>query len=264
MNRVSIIVIIACLVGGLYYFMKPSNMESEGTNETTITTLQPQDNKDDRSRPAEHDIDHSTVTDWRVVSPEDLYNSLHASNWEDKYGASPLAVIGGGSRGCVPSGWDALSDKERVALAKQTDIHGKTTLHYVSAVGQVGNPSSCIKSLLQWGADVNAKSTTEKTPLVYAAQSFNWQAVSLLLKSGAHVNIQDDHGRTALMFAVKLNSKNMIRELLSHGADKYQSTYGSSYSSNMEPGDFTYQNSVNSMDIAQDSNNEEVMALLDE
>ncbi len=255
MNRILIIVII-CLIGGIYHFMKPVGIEL--------------DNKKDISPPVEHkiavehEIDYSEITDWNVVSPEDLYNIITTSNWEDKYGVSPLAVIGGGARGCVPSGWNKFSAKERVALAKQTDDYGKTTLHYVSSVGQVGNPTNCIKMLLQWGADVDAKSSTGKTPLIYAAQSFNWNAVSLLLKLGANVNAQDDHGRTALMFAVRLNSKTMILELLSYGADKYLSTYSSDFSDNMEPGDFTYQNSINSMDIAQDGNNEEVMAILNE
>lgn len=264
MNRMSTIIIVVCLAGGVFHFLKSTDKKIEVHKEIATPNLQTSIDTKNAPDLKENSIDYSSVTDWYSVSPEDLLYRLHGQHWEEKFhGRSPLAYIGGGSRGCVSQKWHALSPKELVALAKQTDSFGMTTLHYVAAVGQVGNPESCISKLLQGGANVNAKSNTGKTPLIYAAQSFNWQAVSMFLKSGASVNEQDNHGRTALMFAVKhgINGKSMIRDLLLAGADKYQSTYGG-HIGDMEPGDFTYEKSVNAIDIAQDINNIEILEIL--
>jgi ankyrin repeat protein len=91
-------------------------------------------------------------------------------------------------------------------------------------VGEAGDAESpeellAVSSLLDRGADVNARNSAGQTPLLEAAQNGHVKAMGIFLSRGADVNARDDHGRTALMIAAGAEDVKMVRLLLSKGAD---------------------------------------------
>jgi ankyrin repeat protein len=99
---------------------------------------------------------------------------------------------------------------------------GFSALHYASANGQI----PAIKLLLEYGADVDAQSTTgEGTPLLCAtATEGHLEVVRLLLDHGADANARKKYGWTALHLAAKLGHLQFLEVLLRRGADPYAQT----------------------------------------
>jgi len=76
-----------------------------------------------------------------------------------------------------------------------------------------------VRTLLQRGADVNAKSPYGSTGLFFAADRGNVEMVKLLIDHGADVNTKDTfYGATALVWACEKQRVEIIRLLLSKGA----------------------------------------------
>ncbi|MBI4823896.1 MAG: ankyrin repeat domain-containing protein [Nitrospirae bacterium] len=75
-----------------------------------------------------------------------------------------------------------------------------------------------VKSLLQHGADVNAKDNNGNTALMYAAVGGHTEIVQTLLNKGANVNAKNNFGNTALIYAVK-NGRTEIVSLLGYAME---------------------------------------------
>jgi ankyrin repeat protein len=89
-----------------------------------------------------------------------------------------------------------------------------TPLMSASAVGSVDS----MKTLIAYGADVNATNAFGSTALMWSASDA--KKVKLLLDCGADVNKTSKAGRTALMVAALSNpSASIVRMLLAAGAD---------------------------------------------
>ena len=76
-----------------------------------------------------------------------------------------------------------------------------------------------VQTMLTRGANVNARTSHNRTALHYAVFEERPHTVELLLQHGANINAQDAAGRTPLMWAVTDGRRNMARLLLSHGAN---------------------------------------------
>lgn len=74
-----------------------------------------------------------------------------------------------------------------------------------------------LQFLIDSGADVDIKLAQRQTPLHYAVQSQDSEALSILLKGGADVHAKDLYGRTPLH--VGIYDKKIALELLDRGAD---------------------------------------------
>ena len=78
-----------------------------------------------------------------------------------------------------------------------------------------------VNAWIKAGANVNARDSFEKTPLMHAA-SFNENpaVIEALIKAGAKVNAKNDFGKTALMYAAWFNrNPAVIEALIKAGAD---------------------------------------------
>jgi excisionase family DNA binding protein len=78
---------------------------------------------------------------------------------------------------------------------------------------------AALKSLIDTGADVNARSSDEWTPLMLATIKGHTKMVEALLANGADSNARNRKGWTALMFAVSMNDADTMRILLGAGAN---------------------------------------------
>ena len=78
-------------------------------------------------------------------------------------------------------------------------IEGKPVLHWVLSVGN----DEAVATLLEMGADPNARCAAGDTALALAAYGGNVEIVRRLLKAGADVAAVDANGRSALMCAAK-------------------------------------------------------------
>ena len=76
-----------------------------------------------------------------------------------------------------------------------------------------------VQTLLEKGADVNAKDTTDGVTVLWmAAQEGHTEVVKLLLEKGAEVNARANNGFTALGEAKKKGHKDIVQLLEKAGA----------------------------------------------
>lgn len=78
---------------------------------------------------------------------------------------------------------------------------------------------AAVKSLLDRGADVNAKSPYGSTPLFFACDRGHTEIIKLLIERGADVNVEDTfYHATALTWAMEKKRGPIVKLLLDHGA----------------------------------------------
>lgn len=97
-----------------------------------------------------------------------------------------------------------------------TDESGVTLLMMAAAQSGRGR---MLQSLLEYGADVNARSLGGSTALIAAAKSDRALSAGRLLEAGAEVDTADRDGWTALMFVARDGRRPIVELFLSAGAD---------------------------------------------
>ena len=99
------------------------------------------------------------------------------------------------------------------------DITGRTPLHWAAARGDVDN----VHTLLEAGANPNARTEWEWTALHEAALSENKAAMLPLLQGGVHVDAQNNRGNTALaIIATTCDNLDALDVLYRYGANVHQ------------------------------------------
>jgi ankyrin repeat protein len=78
--------------------------------------------------------------------------------------------------------------------------------------------TAAVRALLAKGEDVQARDTTSRTALMYAAENGDPTTVQMLLISGADVNARDWQGWTALMYAAENGDFTTVQTLLAQKA----------------------------------------------
>jgi ankyrin repeat protein len=75
------------------------------------------------------------------------------------------------------------------------------------------------KSLIQHGANINARNSVRASPIIVASGEGKTKLVDLLIKSGADVNDKYDRDLSALFIAAQKGNVEVIKILLQNGAD---------------------------------------------
>jgi len=97
------------------------------------------------------------------------------------------------------------------------DWRGNTPLHYASAF----NNDQKLYWLIKYNADLNAQNKDGYTPLHVACKQGNIKIVKLLVKNGALVNMKNKFLYTALHFACEKKIDGLVYFLLKNGAHVY-------------------------------------------
>lgn len=116
-----------------------------------------------------------------------------------------------------------------IQLASEKTTHGigegseiepgiRKTNHLLIEAVQRGTAETVI-TLIDMGADVNAKMSDGRTPLMFAAVTGSPEIVEILLNAGADVDAQALDGSTALIKACLWGHTGIVEILIDYGAD---------------------------------------------
>lgn len=113
--------------------------------------------------------------------------------------------------------FNASKSNKLAECVRAVDRYDRAILHIACE-----NPNvDILQALIEYGADVNAVSSSRCSPLhlIHESACCEKEIVRLLLEHGAFVNAQDMIGRTPLHFAVHQEDTVSMKILLEHGAD---------------------------------------------
>ncbi len=111
---------------------------------------------------------------------------------------------------------EELEAGEPVAEAAKPERQARKvpdTIHRAAGNGNI----EAVKKHLADGADVNAKSSGGRTPLLGAAHRGHKEIVELLIAKGADVNVKDKYGNTPLDRAIQQKHTETAALLRKHG-----------------------------------------------
>jgi ankyrin repeat protein len=102
------------------------------------------------------------------------------------------------------------------ASLELTDVDGGwTALHHASHSGC----QESVKQLIDKGANIEARTNLNETPLHLGAKNSNIDAFKLLIEKQAQIEAKTDKEETALHLAVKHNSLEVVKLLIEKGAN---------------------------------------------
>jgi ankyrin repeat protein len=96
-------------------------------------------------------------------------------------------------------------------ITKGADI----SLHAASHFGDL----AIVKSLIEQGADINARDTSGRTALHYAVEYGHEDVVELLIANGADMNVKDKDGNAPGHVALGENNRPILELLIANGAN---------------------------------------------
>ncbi|WP_165227137.1 ankyrin repeat domain-containing protein [Aquisphaera insulae] len=159
----------------------------------------------------------------------DSRTALHWAAHAGRTGAARLLIAAGAdvlaedADGLTPEdlarrGRHETLARELHAQAADRPRPGKSLTGRLCKAVEAGDVDA-IRTLVDAGADVNARLSGGKTPLLIAVEQGYTQAVEMLLAAGADPNKRDADDLTPLMAAIEANRLEFVRLLLAAGAD---------------------------------------------
>lgn len=126
--------------------------------------------------------------------------------------------------GLTPLDFAVLADdvpeiRRFVALGyslRTRDVHGGTLLHGEALFGSM----RALKFLLVHGADLNAATDSDATPLMVAVSENRADVARALLAAGASATRRTEDGNTALHYALVCRNQRLVDELTGAGAER--------------------------------------------
>jgi uncharacterized protein len=115
-------------------------------------------------------------------------------------------------------GGKSIEAQEQIRSGANVNLRsdsGWTPLMFAAQAGDLATA----QLLIARGADVNARANNGTTALIVAAGHRSVPVISLLLDNGANVNDQRHDGFSALMLSAQANDVAMVRLLMKRGAD---------------------------------------------
>ena len=136
--------------------------------------------------------------------------------------ASGKGVIGSGHgysllHGCADWGYNLAA---QLLLEKGADIEARTKNQETPLMlAAESGMENTVRLFLEGGANLEAEAAHDRgTPLIRAVRRSRTKIVNLLLEKGANVEARDSEGDTPLILAVLFSTEETIRLLLAHGA----------------------------------------------
>ncbi|HAZ43066.1 MAG TPA: ankryin [Cyanobacteria bacterium UBA11369] len=150
--------------------------------------------------------------------PQTICNEANAIRNYINQGGNPNSLKDSLLLGCAAK----LNNKElasflitKGAALNAKDTSNRTPLHWAASY----NSKDVASLLIAKGADVNAKNQSGDTPLRYTVWNNSLDVAQLLIAKGADVNAKNQSGETLLHAAVGTNSKDVASLLIAKGAD---------------------------------------------
>ena len=127
---------------------------------------------------------------------------------------SKMHKFKGGATGKLIAVFHRMLEQD-VASKPSVADHVETHLMQAAEKGDV----ALVKSLIQEGADLNARNKDGDTSLNIAARNGRTGVAEALIKAGADVQVKDSHGWSPLLDAALFGGTDLIQRLISAGAD---------------------------------------------
>ncbi|MBD3350579.1 MAG: hypothetical protein GF364_03735 [Candidatus Lokiarchaeota archaeon] len=129
----------------------------------------------------------------------------------DEEGNSRLHIAALGNEEVVVENFLKSNDNPNIK-----NLLGISPLHY-ACQGEKALP--IVKLLIKYGADYNAMSNNNSTPLHFAAYNGKPEVVSYLVSKGACLDFKDENGQTPLFYAIRNTKDENVIRLVELGAD---------------------------------------------
>src|SRR5262245_50682016 len=105
----------------------------------------------------------------------------------------------------------------RLLLERGADANACDARGYTALTKAIARLPSLTGTLLDHGANMEARDRNGRTPLLFAGTVASPGAMRILTARGANVNARDHHGETPLRFAVVLGNPSLVSALLARG-----------------------------------------------
>ena len=119
--------------------------------------------------------------------------------------------------------YEGRLESVRSAIESGIDVNGVDSTRSLTALHMAAynGHTETVKYLIEQGAKVDCRDDEGKTPLIHASTGPFAKSVQALLEAGADVNARDTtEGFTPLMMAAGLGQPEVVEVLLAHNADK--------------------------------------------